>query len=120
MDIRTKVTDYQMTDAVQRYLDDKVAVIEKHIGERARQARLEIEIGKSGGHSKHGENWFAELQVRIPGGNYARVVCEAETVQAAIDEAKDEMLRKLRTSKIEHTSFLRKSGAALKRMLRME
>jgi ribosomal subunit interface protein len=120
MDIRIKATNFQMKEVIQNYLDERLATIERHLGIESENARLEVEVGRDAGHSQHGENWFAELQLRIPGGNYARVVGEAETVQAAIDEAKDEMLRKLRTSKREHAGFIRKSGAALKRMLRME
>ena len=109
-----------MNDSVSAYLDDKLATIERHIGSEAEHARLEVEVGRGAGHSQHGENWFTEIQLRVPGGSYARVVGSAETLQAAIDEAKDEMLRKLRTTKKEHTGFIRKSGAALKRMLRMQ
>src|SRR4051812_1584510 len=120
MDIRIKATNFEMKDVVSNYLDERIGTIERHLGADSETARLEVEVGRKAGHSQHGENWFAELQLRIPGGNYSRVVGEAETVQAAIDEAKDEMLRKLRTTNREHTGFLRKSGAALKRMLRME
>jgi ribosome-associated translation inhibitor RaiA len=120
MDIRIKATNFGIKESVSSYLDERIATIARHLGEDAEKARLEVEIGREAGHSQHGENWFAEFQVRVPGGNYARVVGEAETVQAAIDQAKDEMLRKLRTTKREHAGFLRKSGAALKRMLRME
>jgi ribosomal subunit interface protein len=120
MDIRIKATNFEIKESVSSYLDERIATIERHLGDEAEKARLEVEVGRDAGHSQRGENWFAELQLRVPGGNYARVVSEAETVQAAIDEAKDEMLRKLRTTKREHTGFLRRSGAALKRMLRME
>lgn len=120
MDIRTKATNFELKDSVSAYLDERIATIERHLGSESENARLEVEVGREAGHSQKGENWFVELQLRIPGGNYARVMGKAETVQAAIDEAKDEILRKLRTSKREHAGFLRKSGAALKRMLRME
>jgi ribosome-associated translation inhibitor RaiA len=120
MDIRTKVTNFQLDDQTSAYLDERLAAIERHIGDEAEQTRLEVEVGREAGHSQRGDVWFAEIQVRIPGGNYARVKTQAETVRAAIDEAKDEMLRKLRTQKREHAGFIRKSGAALKRMLRME
>ena len=120
MDIRIKATNFTISDAVSKYLDERLATVERHLGEGAQKARMEVEIGRDAAHSQRGENWFAEIQLRVPGGNYARVVGTAETIQAAIDEAKDEMLRKLRTTKREHAGFLRKSGAALKRMLRME
>ena len=120
MDIRVKATNFGIKESISSYLDERIATIQRHLGAEADKARLEVEIGRDAGHSQRGENWFAELQLRVPGGSYARVVAEGETVQAAIDEAKDEMLRKLRTSKREHAGFLRKSGAALKRMLRMD
>lgn len=120
MDIRIKVTHFEMNPETSRYLDERIATIERHLGEDAEKTRLEVELGQEVGHSQHGENWFAELQVRVTGGNYARVVGRAATVTAAIDAAKDEILRKLRTSKREHAGFIRKSGAALKRFLRME
>jgi ribosome-associated translation inhibitor RaiA len=118
MDVRTKVTNFAMSSTVASYLDERVSTIERHLGEDAAKARVEIELGQEAKHSKHGENWFAEFQVRIPGGNYARVVEHAESITAAIDAAKDEMLRKLRTSKKEHTGFIRKTGEKIKRMLR--
>ncbi len=109
-----------MREETQIYLDERIATIERHLGEEAKNARFEVELGRDVGHSQRGEVYFTEFQLRIPGGNYARVVSQAETLHAAIDEAKDEILRKLRTSKREHSGFIRKSGAALKRMLRME
>ncbi len=120
MDIRIKATNFEMNEAVSSYLNERIATIERHLGDEAQKARMEVEVGREAGHSQHGENWVAEFQVRIPGGNYARVVGKAESIQAAIDEAKEEMLRKLRTSKREHSGYLRKTGAAIKKLLRME
>ena len=109
-----------MTSAITSYLDERLATIERHLGDDAHVARLEVEVGREAAQSQTGDNWFAEFQVRIPGGNYARVVGKDVSINAAIDMAKEEMLRKLRTSKKERSGFLKKSGAALKRMLRME
>jgi ribosomal subunit interface protein len=120
MDIRIKATNFTMNDQVSAYLDERLSTIERHLGAEAQTARFEVEVGRDAGHSQQGAHWFAEIQIRIPGGNYARVMAKGEALNAAIDEAKDEMLRKLRTQKREHAGFLRKSGAALKRMLRME
>jgi len=77
MDIRTKATNFELKESVSDYLDGRIATIERHLGIEAQNARLEVEIGRDAGHSQRGENWFAEFQLRIPGGNYARVVAEA-------------------------------------------
>ena len=118
MDIRLKTTDYQMTDIVQSYLDDRVATIEKHLGERANKARIEIELGRAGGHSKHGENWFAEFQVTIPGGEHVRVVAQGETMNAAIDAAKDECLMKIKKDRTRYITNMRHVGAKVKQWLK--
>jgi ribosomal subunit interface protein len=120
MDIRIKATNFEMTSTAKAYLDERLATIERHLGSDAAVARVEVEVGREAAHSHNGENWFAEVQIRIPGGNYARVVGKGTSVNVAIDDAKDEVLRKMRTSKKEKSGFLKKSGAALKRLLRME
>ena len=113
MDIRVKATDYQITPEVSEYLDQRVAQIEKTLGAESEQARFEVEIGRAEGHHKHSEyHYFAELQLMRPGT--ARLVASNHepTVNAAIDNAKDELLRQLRQDKRLHSRLWRKSTGA--------
>lgn len=118
MDIRIKATDFEMNTAAEDYLDERIQSIEKHLGDDALAARCEVELGRAAGHSKHGENWFAEFQVSYPGVEVMRVVAHAETVNAAIDAAKDEILLKLKKDKSRRFSRARKIGAQVKDWLR--
>jgi ribosomal subunit interface protein len=119
MDIRVKSTDYEMTPEVSAYLDDKIAAIEKLLASDAELARCEVEVGRDAGNQRHGEHvWFAEIMVMYPGGETVRVSNREGSVNAAIDIAKDETLRQLRKSREARTTFLRKSGAALKKFIR--
>lgn len=121
MDIRTRTTDYQMAPETSKYLDERVAHIEKFLGHDAASARLEVEVGKAEGHHKHSDyHYFAEFQLVRPG--FPRLVAKNHepTVNAAIDNAKDELLRQLRQDKKLHARLWRKSGALAKRLLRLE
>jgi ribosomal subunit interface protein len=118
MDIRIKTTDYQMTAEISSYLDERLGAIEKHLGNEASSARCEVEIGRASGHSKRGDVWFAEINLMYPGSEHMRSTAQSESVNAAIDEAKDEMMQQLRKEKRLHTKVIRKSGAAIKKMMR--
>ncbi len=118
MDARIKATDFEMTTAVSDYLDEKLEAIEKHLGSDAEITRAEIEIGRAAGHSKHGENFFAEFQVMAPGVDAMRVVAHGTTVNAAIDAAKDEMLLKLKKDKTKREGNVRRIGGKIKEWMR--
>lgn len=118
MDVRIKTKDYEMLPDVATYLDERMKTIEKHLGEEADKVRMEVEIGKSAGHSKRGDNWFAEVQIIRPGEARARVTAKGETVNEAIDAAKEEILAKLRKGKTLRTTKVRETGAKVKSWLR--
>lgn len=110
-----------MSSEVSDYLDEKVAQIEKSTGEDSALARLEVELGRAAGHHKHSEHmYFAELQLIRPG--IPRLVAHNHeaSVNAAIDNAKDELLLQLRREKRVHNRVWRKGGALAKRLLRLE
>ena len=118
MDIRIKATDFEITSQTADYLDERMLAIEKHLAGDAEIARCEIELGRAAGHSQHGKNWFSEIQIIIPGTEDLRVVAHAESVNAAIDAMKDEILGRLKKDKTKRFSHARKAGARIKEWLR--
>lgn len=121
MEIRIKTTDYQMTQEVSNYLEERLSHIEKFLSDGVASARVEVEVGKAEGHHKHSEHqYFAELQLVRPG--FSRLVAKNNepTINAAIDNAKDELMRQLRQDKRLHTRVWRKGGAFAKKLLRWE
>lgn len=120
MDIRIKTTDYEMTPEVSAYLDERIASIQKHLGSEADHTRCEVEIGRAAGGQKHGANmWFAEFSLVQTGSNSGRIHAtnHASSVNAAIDDVKEEVLAQLRTQKETSRRDLRKGGAEAKRMM---
>lgn len=119
MDIRIKTTDYQMTGATAKYLNERLAALGKFFGGDTETTRCEVELGRAAGRPRHGKNiWFAEVNIFQPGAEVVRATNHAETINAAIDDVKEEVELQLRKEKRLHTRILRKSGAWAKRLMR--
>lgn len=121
MDIRMRTIEYEMNPEVSEYLEQRLAHIEKFLGDEAVQARLEVELGRATGRHKHSDYlYIAEFQLVRPGQSRLVARNNEPTINAAIDNAKDELLRQLRQDKKSHSRFWKKSGALAKRLLRLE
>lgn len=119
MDIRIKGTDYTVGQDVQEYLASRLGGIEKLLGNDASNARCEVELGRDAGRPRHGDHvYFCEIQIFFGHGEHVRATNKAASINAAIDDVKEEVERQLRKAKKAHVRFLRKSGAALKRLMR--
>jgi ribosome-associated translation inhibitor RaiA len=107
-----------MTSAVKKYLDIRVKALEKLLGSDAAVSRCEVEIGQATGRRRHDEHkYFAEFLIRAPRRKMVRAVNNEPTINAAIDNAKEEILRQLRKQKTATTSKNRRAGAQIKRSL---
>src|SRR3989338_8286505 len=119
MDVRIKATDHELTSEMRAYLDGRIASLEKFLGRDAELARCEVELGRDAGRPRHGANiWFAEIRILIPGAEPVYARNNAASVNAAIDDVKEEVERQLRREKKLHIRMYRKGGAALKRLLK--
>ena len=119
MDIRVKATDYELTPAVQGYLEQRISSLEKYLSEDADVARIEVELGRDAGRPRHGKNiWFAEISVIVPGHDLVYARNNSESVNGAIDDVKEEIERQLRRARKIHIRFLRHGGRLLKRLMR--
>ncbi len=114
MDLRLKTTDYEMPAETAAYLDEKLADIGKFLSDTD---RCEVEIGRAVGHSQQGKVWKAEIVVLQEGERF-RAIAQEESVHAAIDIVKDEILQQLRKNKGRSTTLARRMGAQWKRMTR--
>ena len=116
MDTRIKTNDYTLTPEAQAHLDERIAAIEKSLNGSAAEARLEVEVGRAQ-NSKHGDVWSAEMNLILEGKSL-RADVKAETVNAAIDGAKDEIVRQFRKQRQFHRRMLRRGGSIIKGLTR--
>ncbi len=120
MDIRIKTTDYEITPEVAEYLNERIATLEKFLTVGTHVVRCEVEVGRDAGRPRHGANiWFAEIHIIQPGMDRIYARNNAASVNAAIDDVKEEVERQLLRDKKLHTRVLRKTGAAVKKWMRL-
>jgi ribosomal subunit interface protein len=118
MQITVKTTQYQMTPEVQTYLDERLVAIEKFLDESNGTAICNVELEHE--HAQqHGRVYRAEVNLNAH-GEFFRVEENAESMNAAIDAVRDEILRRVRKGKNKHMSMVRRGGAMLKKMMRGE
>ena len=116
MDLRIKTSNFEMTPDVSDYLASKLEAIRKLVGDD-QTARCEVEVGRAAGHPQQGNIWKAEIMMML-GGERLRALAQEESVNAAIDIAKDEILQQLRKNRGRHTTLARRLGSRLKRLTR--
>lgn len=110
--------DYELTGIVKRYLDVRIRAIEKILGSDAAISRCEVEIGRAAGKQRHGDHlYFAEFLIRAPRRKPVRAVNHESTINAAIDNAKEETVRQLLKQKTVKRTAEKKIGARVKRSL---
>lgn len=112
-----RATDFKMTPDVSAYLDSKLASLEKYIHQDDESVKCDIEIGRTTGHHNSGDIYRVEFNITI-GKKLLRAEASQETIFAAIDEAKDEIAKRVRRDKGRSLRLFRKGGEAIKNFLR--
>src|SRR3989344_2303710 len=115
--INLKVTNMEATPDIRGYLDKKLGKIEDFAGRVQDEVILRVEIGRTTTHHQQGNVYRAEFQTHLY-GKELRAVSEKEDLYQAIDEAKDEMIREIKSGKEKSETLLKKSGRAIKNAIR--
>ncbi len=116
MNINIKATGIELTPAIREYAEKKVLALEKYISKDA-DTNVQIEVGKTTKHHKGGDVFRAEIKV-IGAGLDLYAFTEKEDLYAAIDLAKDEVIRELQHSKGKNLKMFRRQQQAIKDALR--
>lgn len=113
--IQMKGLHMELTEAIENYVYDKLAVLEKFIHTNA---HIAVEVGRPSKHHKKGENVFqAEITVDSNGQTYFIQITDSE-LYAAIDRARDEMLELIKQGKGKKQTLLKKGRMMLKELAR--
>ena len=112
-----KATNIELTPDIDEYIRKRIAMLDKVVDRDDTSARVAAELGKTTQHHKEGNFYFAEFNVHISGKNF-RAVAERDDLYAAIDEAKDEIIREVSQFKNKQRTLIRRGGAIIKNILR--
>lgn len=115
MQIKIKSTSFELTPAIEEYVNKKILSLEKLFSENV---LTEVEIGKVTNAHKTGDIFKAE--VNIVGGEVGQVyvVAEESDLYTAIDIVRDEAERSIVSKKKKRDTMLRKGGAMVKNLLK--
>ncbi len=108
MKIIIKSSNIDLTPSIKQYVEEKIGGLEKHVANfDPALVGAEVEVGRTTRHHRQGDIFRAEVNLSI-GGKLLRVEKEEESLQAAIDLAKDELGREIRNYKDKQaTQFVR-------------
>lgn len=114
MNIQIKTTGFPSSTSVTEYIEKKVQTLERFLES---DTIVHVEVAKTSDHHKHGDIFRAEIRAYVHKHN-VYVQAETSDMYAAIDEVRDEAQRKLTEAKEKKISFVRRSGARVKEMVK--
>jgi putative sigma-54 modulation protein len=118
MNITIKATHSELTDASRAMIEQKLSALHKFVGDEI-SAQCACEIQESLEVVRSGSRFRAEGNLSVSGKSF-RAEAVGETLEEAVDTLRDELMREVQRVRGKSRSFLRRGGAALKRMLRMQ
>jgi ribosomal subunit interface protein len=116
MNIRVKVTNITLSPAISDYVTKRLNRMTKLVSKDP-SAVCNVELAKTTNHHKNGDIYKAEIHL-IGAGLDAYSSVEHEDLEIAITDARDEIIRELNAGKGKHMSYIRRSGAQVKLMVK--
>ncbi len=107
----------EITQAMRDYLYKKLEHVEKFIDANDESAMFNVELGKTTNHHRAGEVYRCEINLHLKGRDL-RAESEMDDLYAAIDIAKDEIVREIQSGKERRISLARRGGAKLKNLVK--
>lgn len=112
-----KATGLELTPAIKSYVEEKLLQVEKLVDISTGGVRAEVEVGKTTDHHRHGDIFKAEFNLQVNGSQFRSEVTGAD-LYAALDEAKDELVRQITSQKDKNQTLFRRGARRLKNLLR--
>lgn len=95
MNINTKASKIELTDAINRHLEKQFNHITKYLDETGdRTIQMNVEVGKETNHHIHGDIFFIKARCEYSGDFYY-AESEKENLLSAIDEAGKNLQREI-------------------------
>ena len=116
MNINFKTKGVEINNDVKAYAEEKVQSLVKFLGKDADNARFDIEFSDDPKHVS-GDVFRVDI-VAIAGKVDKHAVGHGSTMTAAIDDARDDLARRLSRAKDKDRNMLRKGSRIIKDMLR--
>jgi ribosomal subunit interface protein len=116
MSINIKATNMELTPAISDYVNKKIDAISRYVGINIEMI-VYAEVGKTTKHHKQGDYFRAEFDVTIDGKNFF-TDSEKSDLYKAIDDAKDELIKKIKNNKDKKNTLFKRGALSVKKMFK--
>lgn len=116
MNIKIRAKDYELTPAIEEYINKKLSSLEKFLG--GDSVLCEVEIGKSTDHHKSGDIFRAEVNIVKSGRGQFYAVAEESDLYASIDVVRDEAERVIVSNKNKKETLFRRGASKFKNIIK--
>jgi len=106
MKVSIKATNLNLTPAVKKAIEEKIATLDKFISRVDGSVKAFVEVALENRHHRKGKIYYAEANIKVPSG-IIRSEARGENIYQAINEVKDELqalLKKYKYKKYEKKS----------------
>lgn len=99
MNIDIKASGVDLTDPLKEYIHMKLGSVEKFLERyEPENLRMEIEVSRTSFHHRHGDVFYAEVNLNLP-GQMLRATHKSDDIRVSIDKVKDVLQREIRKYK---------------------
>jgi len=113
----TKDVEDEVTPKITGLAQRKLIALKKYIAKSDAVTQVYVELGKVAESHQSGMIWRAQINMDVKGKRY-NATAVAERLEGAVDTVVRELEAELRKTKKRNESVLRKSGGALKSIMR--
>lgn len=115
MKINIKATNMELTSAITDYVNKKLLSIDKFVKEGEMVGY--VEVGKTTNHHKQGDVYKAEFDISFDGERFF-TVSEKNDLYNAIDDVKEEIIRRITNKKDKNKTLFKRGASSVKKMLK--
>ena len=116
MTTNIKATNMELTGAITDYVNKKIEAINKFVS-FGEEVIVYVEVGKTTRHHKQGDYFKAEFDVTINGEKFF-TDSEKSDLYKAIDDAKDEVVKKIKNKKNKKETLYKRGATSVKKMMK--
>lgn len=116
MSINIKATNIELTSAISDYVNKKIESISRYVG-TDKEMIIYVEVGKTTKHHKQGDYFKAEFDVSVDGEKFF-TDSEKSDLYKAIDDAKDEVIKKIKNYKNKKETLFKRGAISVKKMIK--
>lgn len=115
MSINIKATNIELTSTIEEYINKKMDSVTRFLDKD--DYTIYVEVGKTTNHHKNGDIYKAEFNV-VSAGKKFFAESTNEDLYFAIDQVRDEIVRKLTDTKDRGQTLFKRGAASVKKLLK--